>query len=112
MLRRDAEDFAGVDDDFFAVDPELERAFENVGELLVVVAVLGDDAAFLQQHASQHDFLADDELALQERVKVFERDGAPGDVLRGRESARLARDFAGLDLGRDFDFDFVFAMEN
>jgi len=43
---RDAEYFAGVDHDLFAVDPELERAVEDVGELLVVVAVFGDDAAF------------------------------------------------------------------
>ena len=59
-----AESFAGVYDDLFAVDPELESAFEDVGELLVVMAVLGDDASFFQKDAGEHDFLADDELAL------------------------------------------------
>jgi hypothetical protein len=77
----DAESFAGVDDDFFAVYPKLERAFEDVGELFVGMAVLGDDASFFQEDAGEHDFLADDELALQERVEVFERDSVPGDVL-------------------------------
>ncbi len=47
-----------------------------------MVAVLGDDAAFLQQHARQHNFLADDELALQQRIEIFERDRVPGDVLQ------------------------------
>ncbi len=54
------------------------------------MAVLGDDAAFFQEHAGQHNFLADDELALQERVEVFERDGVPGNVLEhdGRAARR------------------------
>src|ERR1019366_4382058 len=36
----DAEHFAGVDDNFLAVDPELQRSVEDVSELFVVVAVL------------------------------------------------------------------------
>ncbi len=93
-VRRDAEHFARVNDDFFTVDPELQRAVENVRELLVVVAVLGDNASLLQQHAGRHDFLPDHELPLQQRVEVFERDSVPGDVLQSGgpgDGARLAR---------------------
>jgi len=81
-VRRDAESLAGVHNDFAAIDPELESAFENVGELLVVVAVLGDDASFFEQHARQHNVLAYHELALQQRVEVFERNGVPRNVLQ------------------------------
>ena len=37
MCGRDAQNFAGVHDDFFAVDGEFQRAFQDVGDLLVVV---------------------------------------------------------------------------
>jgi len=38
-VRWDAEHFTGMDDDFPAVDPELQRPVQNVSELFVVVAV-------------------------------------------------------------------------
>jgi hypothetical protein len=45
----DAEDFAGADDDFFVAafvrDEELERAFENVADLFIVMMVHGDDGS-------------------------------------------------------------------
>jgi len=47
-----------------------------------VVAVLGDDTALFQEHARQHNFLADDELALQQRVQIFQRNGVPGNILQ------------------------------
>jgi hypothetical protein len=78
----DSQDFAGIDHDDATVDPELQCAFQDVGELLVVMAVLGDDAALLEQDAGDHDFLADYELALEQGVQVFEFDCAPWDVLR------------------------------
>ena len=90
--------FAGVHHDLLAVDPELQRAIEDVGELLVVMAVHRDDAAFLQQHPRHHDLLADHKLALQQRVQFFERDRMPRNVLQcGRSAAclvtaRLARE--------------------
>jgi hypothetical protein len=70
-VARDGEDFARVDHDFFAVDPELEGAFEDIGDLLIVVAVQGDNAALLHEDAGDHDVLADYQLALQERVEVL-----------------------------------------
>src|SRR5262249_26885465 len=47
-----AEDFARTNNDFLAVNPELQRAFHDVGELLVHMAVLRHDATLLQQDAS------------------------------------------------------------
>jgi hypothetical protein len=77
----DAENFAGVDNDFLTVDPELQRSVENVSELFVMVAVLGNDATFFKEHARQHNFLADDELPSQQWIQIFERNGVPGNVL-------------------------------
>ena len=54
--------------DLFAIDPELQRPIEDVSQLLVVMAVFGNDASLFQEHAGQHDFLADNELTLQQRV--------------------------------------------
>ena len=44
-VRRDAEDLSGMHHDFLAADPELQRTIEDVSELFVVVAVLGNDAS-------------------------------------------------------------------
>ena len=41
------------------------------------MAVLGNDAAFLEQHARQHDFLAPHHLPLQQRIEFFEQAGRP-----------------------------------
>ena len=79
---RNAERFAGVDHDHFSVDPELERSFQDVGQLLVGVAVLRHDAAFFQQHARQHDFLPYYELTLQQRRQILKQNAAPRNVLQ------------------------------
>jgi len=65
---RDGQHFAGVDHDLLAIDPELERSFQNVSNLLVVMAVQGHDAALLQKYSRQHDALSYDEMALQQGV--------------------------------------------
>src|SRR5882762_2926047 len=79
---RDGQNLAAVDNDDATIDPELQRALEDVGQLLVVVAVLGHDAALLQQYPRNHDFLADHKLPLEQRVQVFQLDGTPGNMLR------------------------------
>src|SRR5450631_3470531 len=58
----------------FAVDPELQRAFQDVGDLLVVVAVFGHDASFLEQDAGEHDVLPDNEVAAKQGVQDFDFD--------------------------------------
>ena len=91
---RNAEHFAGMHDDLFSVDPEFQSAIEDVSELLVVVAVLGNDAAFFEQHARQHNFLANDELPMQERFQFFERDSVPRDILQRGLKGRMFADGA------------------
>ena len=73
----DAEDFAGVDDDFFVFEDELQGAFEDVGDLFVVMAVQGDVCALFQQDAGDHNTGAYDELAADERVERFDFDVGP-----------------------------------
>ena len=86
---RNRQNLARVHNDFFAVDPELQRTFQDVGDLLVDVAVLGHDATLLQQDTCQHNVLADDELALEKRIQVFQLDRAPWDVPEDSWRGRL-----------------------
>jgi hypothetical protein len=52
---RNAEDFTGVDGDFFAFEGKLQCAFEDVGDLFVVVAVQRDVCTLFEQDAGDHD---------------------------------------------------------
>ena len=70
-----------MDHDFFVVDPEFKRTFDYVGELLVVMVMLGNDAPLLEEHPRQHDFLANHELPLKQRIQILQRDGVPWNVL-------------------------------
>src|SRR5580765_3115637 len=81
-VRRNTEHFSRVNDNFFAVDIELERALDDVGQLLVVMAVKRDNTSLLEQHAGQHDLLSNHKLALQERIEILQRNHVPGDVLQ------------------------------
>src|SRR6266702_736708 len=83
------EHFAGVDHDLSAVDGELQRAFENVSELLVDMAVLGNDASLLEKHAREHEAFSGHDLSIEKRVEDFEFNVIPADVLEvshGRNS--------------------------
>ncbi len=74
----DDEDFAGVDGvDVSVAEVELDGALEDEGDLLVVVGVGRDDAAFGEDDAGEHGLSAGDELALQERVELFAFDVGP-----------------------------------
>src|SRR5262249_55548757 len=66
-VRRNAENFARTNDDFLAVNPELQRAFHDVGELLVHMTVFRHDATLLQQDASQHELVSGDHLPVEQR---------------------------------------------
>src|SRR2546428_9461132 len=70
-VRRNSQHFPGMDRDLAAVDPELQRTFQNVGDLLIDVAMVGHDAALLQQDARQHNVMADHELTLEQRVQAL-----------------------------------------
>jgi len=77
-MRRDRQHLARVHDDFLSVDPELQRAFKNVAELFVLMAVQRDDAASLEQHAREHHLIADNQLALKQRIYCFQMNFFPG----------------------------------
>ncbi len=64
-MRRNRQYLARVDHDLLAVDPELQGTFQDVSELLVVMAVLRNNASSFKQDPGQHDVPAYDELALQ-----------------------------------------------
>ena len=65
---RDGQALAGIHDDLFTINPELQRARGNVCELLIRMTVLRHNASFLQQDARQHDILSNHEMAPQQRI--------------------------------------------
>src|SRR5262249_50688010 len=58
-------------------EPEPELAFEDVGQLLVLVRVLPDDAALLEIDVREHDPLAGDESAAEVCLQRLLRDLLP-----------------------------------
>src|SRR5438270_4316252 len=79
-IRRNMKDLASCYRYFLLAifaDPELQRAFEDVGDLLVVVRMLRDDAAFLQIDVRQHHPFAGDESSLQHVGDPFLAHGFP-----------------------------------
>src|ERR1700733_12919174 len=91
-VRGNAQHFAGVNCNFLAVDPELQCAIEDVGDLLVMMAVLRDNTSLFEKHAGQHNFLSDYELPLQQRVQFFQWNCVPGNVLQRRWARTALRD--------------------
>lgn len=81
-VRRNAKNFAGAHNDFFAINPELQRALQNVRQLLVVMAMLGYDTTFLQQHTCEHKLLAGDELTIEKGIQVFGFNFLPAQVFQ------------------------------
>src|SRR5712692_6187010 len=81
-VRGDTQDFAGANDDFFAVNGEFQRAFEDVGNLLIVMRMHGHVRTLLEQHARQHDFVADHHFTVDQRIELLAFHVFPGDVLR------------------------------
>ena len=74
----DDEDFAGVHGVRGAVvEVEAEGAFGDEGDLLIVVGVAGDDAAFGEDDAGEHGFFAGDEFAGEKGIELFVFDGVP-----------------------------------
>jgi hypothetical protein len=77
-VARNDEDFAGVDDVRRAVvEVEAELALGDEGDLLVVVGVAGDDAAFGEDDAGEHGFFAGDEFAGEKRIELLVFDTVP-----------------------------------
>lgn len=97
-MGRDAEHFTGVDHDFFAIDPELERAVEDVSELLVVVAVFGNDAAFFRRTRASMISWPTTNWRCSSGLRSSSGIVCQGTycIALGLVAARLARDFAGF----------------
>src|SRR3984893_6860475 len=112
-VRRDGQNFAGIHHDLLAVDPELERALQHICELLIVMAMQWDDAALLHQDARDDDGLTDNNLALQQRLQVFQFDGMPGNVFQFHFAGAVFRrclKASALRSGGFFATDFTFAF--
>src|SRR6267378_168168 len=88
-VRRYAQHFAGANDDLLAIDGKLQRAFEDVAHLLVVVVVQRHVRAFLHEHARQHNFIADQHFAADEGIELLPLHVFPRDVLRFRRGAHF-----------------------
>ena len=79
-VRRYAKHLARSDNNFLTVQPELQSAFQDVGDLLVVVAVERDHAPSLQEDACDHHLLADHELPSQQGIQMLKFHGIPWDM--------------------------------
>src|SRR5256885_7987345 len=80
-VRGDAQHFAGTHHQLLAVDGKFQRAFENVGDLFVVVVMQRHVRTFFEQHARQHDFIADQHFAADEGIQLFALHVFPRHVL-------------------------------
>src|SRR5262249_54572501 len=87
-MRRNREYFTSMNNDFLAIDPEFKGAVENIGDLLVVVAVQRHDTSFFHEDTCDHNLLPYNELTLQQRVQIFERYSGPRNVLEARWTFR------------------------
>ena len=77
---RNCQDLTRIHHNLLAVDPEFQRAFQDVGDLFVVVAVFGHNTSFLEEDAGEHDVLPDHEVAAKQGIQRFDFDGTPRDV--------------------------------
>jgi 3-oxoacyl-[acyl-carrier protein] reductase len=83
-VRRDDQNLACADCDHTAISHgESQSTFENVGDLLVLMAVPGDDGALPQHEARQHRPFAIHKLTIDERVQVLDGDTVEAGVLQG-----------------------------
>src|SRR6266550_5313471 len=93
------EDLAGGDVDNLRLvvsEPETEDTLEDVGQLLILVRVLRDDAALFEVDMRQHQPLRGDEAPFQVWLELFLRQILP--AVQGR--AATVHDFSPLVLLR------------
>src|ERR1700730_12093446 len=76
-----AQHFPSRDREFPVVDVEVQGAFENIGDLLIVMAVQRHPGALLQQDARGHYVGAHNHLPSYLRAQVFYLDVIPSHVL-------------------------------
>src|ERR1700749_2259025 len=86
---RDAQNFAGANDDFLSVDRKFQRAFQNISHLLVVMLVQRHMRAFFHQHAREHHLVADDLFAIDQRIQLFALDIFPRNIFKRSRRAHF-----------------------
>ena len=82
LARADVDDLRSV-----LAEQEAELALEDVGQLLVLVRVLRDDAALVEEDLRQHHPLGRDQLPRQVRLQLLLRHVVPAVVRRLHSSA-------------------------
>ena len=89
-VRRDAQNFAGANDDLLAVDGKFQGTFEDVSKLLIDVMMQRDVAVFFDEDAGEHDLLTVNHFAVDVGIEMFALDLAPGNVFRFGIGAHFA----------------------
>src|SRR6516165_3140229 len=79
---RNAEHLARVHHYFLVVNPELQRAFQDVGDLLVYVTVQRDNAALFQQYAGHHQVLPHHKLTIEKWIEFLQLNILPANVFQ------------------------------
>jgi 3-oxoacyl-[acyl-carrier protein] reductase len=72
QIGRDYENFPTPHDQFLALDNKFQRAFQDVGDLLIVVAVHRHDRAFAQNNSREHAAISDNKLAVDQWIQVLD----------------------------------------
>ena len=80
-MRRDAKEIALLQEDFAAIDGELQGPGMRVRDLLIEMAMHGHYASLLQKNARDHNLVADEKLPIKERIDGFYGDLVPTRVL-------------------------------
>lgn len=85
-VRRNDQHFSGAHHMFLPFYDEFQRAFKNVGDLLILMAMHRHNAAGPQDQPREHASFASNKLPIEQRIKAFDRHVLKSDVL---ESGRL-----------------------
>ncbi|MEA2261143.1 MAG: hypothetical protein QOJ51_3968 [Acidobacteriaceae bacterium] len=85
-VRRNYQHFSGAHDMLLAFYDEFQGALEDVGDLLILVAMHRHDAASPENQPGEHALFARNELSIEQRIEVLHRHVLKSDVL---ESGRL-----------------------
>jgi hypothetical protein len=70
-IPRDYEDFPGPHDHLSPRQGELQRAFEDIGDLFILVAVQRHDTACAKYQPCQHALFTRDKLPIKQRIQML-----------------------------------------
>src|ERR1035438_6463410 len=98
-MGRNDKNFRSAYDDLRALNLELQRTFEHVGNLFVIVAVKGNHTTGAQDDSCQHAALPVDELPIEQRIDLFGGRVVETDVLKRRGVLRC---FIGVHVSAPF----------